>query len=162
MLLCLLLDHGLRASEAALLQGKDVDLQARTLEFYRPKVDQTKTHELTDDSWSAAWAYLEQDARDEGPLLSGSLRSGKLSATNISPRAITDRVRVLGERIGLAGLSAHDCRHYRATQAARGGTPFERLQEAGGWKSYAMPLRYFEAARIANEGVKPEAQDSAE
>ena len=26
----------------------------------------------------------------------------------------------------------HDCRHYRATQAARDGTPVDRLQNAGG------------------------------
>jgi hypothetical protein len=38
--------------------------------------------------------------------------------------------------------------------AARNGTPIDRLQEAGGWASPAMPLRYIEAAAIANEGVK--------
>ncbi|MBC8492724.1 MAG: site-specific integrase, partial [Chloroflexi bacterium] len=50
--------------------------------------------------------------------------------------------------------SAHDCRHYWATQAARSGTPIDRLQDAGGWSSPAMPLRYVEAAKIANEGVR--------
>jgi hypothetical protein len=32
----------------------------------------------------------------------------------------------------------------------------DRLQEAGGWKSPAMPLRYATKARKANEGVKLE------
>ena len=72
----------------------------------------------------------------------------------MTSRAITARVRALGQAIGVEGLSAHDCRHYWATQAARSGTPIDRLQDAGGWASPAMPLRYVEAARIANEGVK--------
>ena len=29
----------------------------------------------------------------------------------------------------------------------------DHLQEAGGWNSPAMPLRYVETAKIANEGV---------
>ena len=56
--------------------------------------------------------------------------------------------------IGIEGLSAHDCRHYWATQAARNGTPIDRLQDAGGWSSVAMPMRYIEKAKIANDGVK--------
>jgi hypothetical protein len=54
------------------------------------------------------------------------------------------------------GLSAYDCRHYLATQAARNGTAIGRLQNAGGWNSPAMPLRYVESTKIANEGVKLE------
>jgi len=30
------------------------------------------------------------------------------------------------------------------------------LKDAGGWNSPAMPLRYIEAAKIANEGVRLE------
>ena len=74
----------------------------------------------------------------------------------MSERAITSRVADLGQSIGVAGLSAHDCRHYWATQAARNGTAIDRLQDAGGWNSPAMPLRYVESAKIANEGVKLE------
>jgi integrase len=72
----------------------------------------------------------------------------------MSERAITGRVAELGARIGVQGLSAHDLRHYWATRAARNGTPLDRLQDAGGWNSPAMPMRYIEAAKIANEGVR--------
>ena len=72
----------------------------------------------------------------------------------MSERAITARVRELGAAVGAAGLSAHDLRHAWATRAARNGTPLDRLQDAGGWSSPAMPLRYVEAARVANEGVR--------
>jgi hypothetical protein len=30
------------------------------------------------------------------------------------------------------------------------------LQDAGGWNSLAMPGRYFEAAKVANQGMKLE------
>jgi len=49
-------------------------------------------------------------------------------------------------------LSAHDCRHYWATFWAK-RVDVLRLQEAGGWNSLAMPRRYVEDARIANEGM---------
>ena len=83
----------------------------------------------------------------------GSVRGGQLAGDVMSVRGITKRVRILGERVGLRGLSAHDCRHYWATQAAK-DTPLDRLQDAGGWSSYAMPLRYIESAMIANQGVQ--------
>jgi ATP-dependent DNA helicase RecQ len=43
---------------------------------------------------------------------------------------------------------------FLARPDARSGTPLGRLQDAGGWNSPAMPLRYVEAAKIANQGVK--------
>ncbi len=68
--------------------------------------------------------------------------------------AINKRVGFLGQQIGLKGLSPHDCRHYWATSASRGGTDIKSLQDAGGWKSPAMPLRYVESTAVANKGVR--------
>ncbi|MEO8393031.1 MAG: tyrosine-type recombinase/integrase [Chloroflexota bacterium] len=62
---------------------------------------------------------------------------------------ITARVRDLG----VQRLSAHDLRHSWATRAARNKTAAFDLRDAGGWNSLAMPSRYVEAAKIANEGV---------
>jgi len=155
LLMCLLLDHGLRVGEVAGLQVSDFDIQAGELRFYRPKVDQEQTHRLTRDTLKAAEAYLTQDANEKGPLFKGSRKGGELQGGMVA-RSITIRVGFLGNQIGVEGLSAHDCRHYWATQAARSGTPIDRLMDAGGWSSPAMPLRYIEAAKIANEGVRLE------
>jgi len=80
----------------------------------------------------------------------------------MSERGVTARVRLLGERLGISGLSAHDCRHYWATSAARNGTDPFALQEAGGWSSLAMPRRYVEDNDIANEGVKLDGNEKEE
>jgi integrase len=154
LLMCLLLDHGLRVGEVAGLTVTDLDLKAGELRFYRPKVDKVQVHRLTADALRAATIYLANDAPAIGPLLRAGRKDGRLHDAGMSARAITARVRELGEAVGVKGLSAHDCRHYWATRAAREGTPIDRLQDAGGWASPAMPLRYVEAAKIANEGVK--------
>ena len=154
LLVCLILDLGLRCGEVAGLTVDAVDLKAGELTFYRQKVDKTQIHRLVNDLQAAMAAYLEHDTPPIGPLLRSSRRGGKLTGAGMSERAITDRVRHLGEQVGIEGLSAHDLRHTWATLAARNGTPLERLQDAGGWNSLAMPSRYVEAARIANEGVR--------
>jgi integrase len=160
LLMCILLDHGLRAGEVSGLTVEGFDLEHETMSFYRPKVDKTQTHHLTAATLAAARAYFEQVGPIEGDLWrqSRKSKSGELvvEAPGMSPRAITKRVGALGEAIGLVSLSPHDCRHYWATQAARSGTPLDRLMQAGGWNSPEMPLRYIQKAEIANEGVKLE------
>lgn len=152
LLMCLLLDHGLRVSEVAGLEVGHFDLKEGRLQFYRPKVDKEQTHKLTADTLRAAHSYFDRDAPAIGPVLRSSRKDGTLTNVGMSTRAITERVRVLGEQVGIEGLSAHDCRHYWATYWAE-KVDVLRLQEAGGWTSLAMPRRYVEEAKIANEGM---------
>lgn len=182
LLMCLLLDHGLRVGEIARLRVEHISLLDGTLRFYRPKVDVTQTHVLTADTLRAALLYINNDAPVSGLLFPGSRKSRQLSTAKMNggkrktkqlpseaeteaaemisgengmtAGAITKRVGVLGKQLGLASLSPHDCRHYWATSATRGGTDIKSLQDAGGWKSPAMPLRYVESAAVANAGVK--------
>ncbi len=125
--------------------------------FYRAKVNKVQTHRLSKDALRAVRAWFANgDAPLVGKLLRASVKGGKLGAAGMSVRAITKRVEYLGRKVGVEGLSAHDGRHSWATRAAREKTDAFALQEAGGWNSLAMPRRYVEAARIANEGVKRE------
>lgn len=139
LLMCLLLDHGLRVGEVAILEAKDFDLARGVLRFYRPKVDKQQQHRLSKDTLAAAEAWLP-DAPATGPIFPGVRRLGHIVAA-------------LGRAAGLEGLSPHDCRHAWATAATRAGTPLKALQDAGGWSSPAMPLRYAESAEVANDGV---------
>lgn len=153
LIMVLLLDHGLRVGELALLTVDSFDLASGEFRFYRPKVDKVQTHKMTTATRAALIAYLDHDAPAVGCIWRQSTKSGELGAQGMTERALTDRVRTMGAAVGLAGLSAHDCRHYWATAAVRNGTALDRLQDAGGWASLSMPLRYAEAARIANQGV---------
>ncbi len=176
LLVCLLLDHGLRCGEIALLKVGNFNLADGTMMFHRPKVDKAQTHNLTPDTHRALKAWIESGdcpLLADAPILRGSTKGEKLDTIRtitrrnrkngqletyqtgyMKERAITKRVAYLGEQHDLRGLSAHDCRHYWATRASRKGTDPFSLQEAGGWNSLAMPRRYVEAAKIANAGVK--------
>jgi integrase len=122
-------------------------------------VDREQRLKISEKTVVVARAYLEKDAPKEGTIwrAGASARDGKaaviagqLTGPGMSERTLTRRVAQLGERIGLKGLSAHDCRHYWASQAAKNQTPLPELQDAGGWNSVAMPMRYIEKSQIAS------------
>ena len=156
LLVALLIDHGLRAGEAAGLTIENLDLGSGLLKFYRPKVGKTQTHRLSADSRRAALSYtkLLSFSDPAEPILRRLNRNGDLLSTGLTPRGISLRVAELGKALGIENLSAHDLRHTWATQAARAGTDPFRLQQAGGWSSLAMPRRYVEDSEIANEGME--------
>jgi integrase len=84
---CLLLAHGLRVGEIALLTRQTFDLKAGTFTFYRPKVNKTQTHTLTADARKAAAAYFKYDAPTDGILWRRSNKgtgqlSGQMSETS--------------------------------------------------------------------------------
>lgn len=62
VIMALLLEHGLRVGELALLQVADFDLRAGTFSFYRPKVDKIQTHRMTPDTVRALAVWLTSDA----------------------------------------------------------------------------------------------------
>lgn len=157
LIMCLLLDHGLRVGELAGIDADDLELEAGLLHFYRPKVNKQQIHKLSEDTLTAARAYKSHGDLIPGEqLLRRSFKDENLGKPGLTVRSITQRVRLLGEVIGLPGLSAHDCRHYWATTAAKHGTNPFVLQEAGGWNSLAMPRRYVAEQTVANEGIKLE------
>jgi integrase len=155
LLMCLLLDHGLRVGEVASLNIEDFIASENNLRFLRSKVGKEQTHRLSESTRKAlADCAAHSELPDSGRLLRRSLKNGTLGRSGMTTRGITSRVRILGEERGIQGLSAHDCRHAWATSAARNGTDPFALQEAGGWSSLAMPRRYVDEQEIANEGVK--------
>jgi integrase len=156
LLMCLLLDHGLRVGEVVGLKMENLDLTGNLLRFYRPKVGKAQVHRLSRDTFRAASAYMfhTQGIGASFALILRSRKNGNLTPKGMSERSLSLRVNQLGKQISLFGLSPHDCRHYWATTAARSGTDPFSLQEAGGWSSLEMPRRYVEDSTIANQGVK--------
>jgi integrase len=155
IIMCLLLDHGLRVGELAKMEVTNIDLAKGEIVFYRDKVQKSQRHAMTPDTYQALrqW-FTSGDVPASGYLLRQSNKAGVLGEAGITERSLGVRVRALGERIGLNGLGPHDCRHYWATRAISKGTdPFALLQ-AGGWTSMQTVQKYVDENKIANEGVK--------
>jgi integrase len=156
LIMCLLLDHGLRDSEIAILTRQSFDMKRGTFTFFRPKVNKTQTHTMTADTRNAAREYLRHAPADGLIWRKSSKGTGKLGtqlSETSATRTINKRVELLGRHAGIDGLSPHDCRHYAATFEARKNTPLDRLIDMFGWNSPAMAMRYIQAAHIANEGT---------
>jgi integrase len=159
LLMCILLEEGLRIGEVVLLKARDFDLDHGELYFYRPKVDREQRLKISEKTVVAARTYLEKDAPKDGAIWrtgasardgKAAVSAGRLTDPGMSKRTLTRCVGQLGAKIGLKRISAHDCRHYWASQAAKNQTPLPELQEAGGWNSVAMPMRYIEKSQVAS------------
>lgn len=132
----------------------NLDLATGVLFLYREKVDEEQYDQLLAEALIAAMIYLPDIAGTGSRYLFPGYKDKETGLVeHMTERAINDRVRTLGKRIGLPTLSQRDLRHYWATLAVRNKTSVDRLQEAGGWASPIMPLRYANKAKIANEGV---------
>jgi integrase len=152
-LVCLLTDHGLRIGEIAALTFEQFDIIERTFQFYREKVDLEQIHEMTPDTYHALISYQQRGGPHTGSPWLTIPKGGKPNGKFMSLRALQKRVTFLAMKTGLV-LSPHDLRHYWATSAIRAGTDIKSLQDAGGWATPTMPLRYAESQKIANAGVK--------
>lgn len=152
LMLTLLLDLGLRASEVAALTVEDL-AEPGYMTVYRQKTDSIDRMALTADLMTALRDY-QPYLRKNGRLLRGSRKNEKLTNQNMSVRAIGGRVKILGRDIlGIWELSPHDLRHTWATRAAKGSNPFV-LRDAGGWTNMQTPGRYVERSQVVNEGIK--------
>ncbi len=162
LLMCLLLDHGLRASELALLKTADFDLTTGEMRFYRPKVKGTAhewtTHQLTAKTRELSTYYIESlyppTLLAEGPLLLTTTRllkngeGGQLLGEGLNRVRISERAAWLGKQLGAVKFSAHDCRHYCATKMARLEYSVDELMAWFGWTSAQTAMRYVTAVDV--------------
>lgn len=153
MLMNLLLDHGMRIGEVAMLTPSCFNAESGIVRFWRPKVKAWSRHELTADSAYALELYLPLTTDPDAPLMRQSIKTRRLTYEGVTSNRLSDRVREIAGWMGVEGMSAHDCRHYWATRAAMNCKDPFQLQEAGGWSSLAMPRRYIKMAEIANKGI---------
>ena len=162
LLMCLLLDHGLRASEIALLKVTDIDVKTGTLTFFRPKVKGTEheqtTHKLTTQSQIVSSHYIKMlyppTLEPDGALILTTTRllksgeGGLLLSEGLNRVRISERAAWLGRQLGIPKLSAHDCRHYCATKMARLGYGVDELMAWFGWTSAQTAMRYISSTDI--------------
>jgi len=147
LLITLLLEHGLRVSELALLEIENI--ADNEMRFYRPKLagytQEYGHHILTNPTREALAHWADHQLGNK--LLRSSRKGGHLTTPGMSTRAITARVRTLGETIGIYKLSAHDCRHYCATTMAERNYSIRELMDWFGWTSAQTAMRYVEGSK---------------
>lgn len=162
LLMHILLDHGLRSSELALLTANSFDLSTARLHFFRPKVKGTAhewtVHRISDNLLGLAREYqtfYPPALKPDGPLLLATTRllkdgtGGRLKPSGLNRVRISERVAWLGQSAGLSEkLSAHDCRHYCATRMARLGYSVDELMAWFGWTSAQTAMRYVTAVDV--------------
>lgn len=164
LLLCLLGYHGMRAIEIHDLERNNISLAENKITFYRRKVYITDNHEMGHITLMVMRDYLKMIPETQNKLFLGVDRAawtdnqGKSHAASkaedgLSTRAINQRIRELGEMVGVTGLSPHDLRHKCVDDLATNGTPIELLKKFGGWKTYTMPEHYTRKAEITNKGI---------
>lgn len=117
----LLLNTGLRLSEATALRIEDVKIAPRSGEVRvrRGKGSKSRMVELNKDARAAISAWLEVRPKG-GESLFVSQKGGRLSA-----RALSEVVRILGEAAGIAGLHPHLLRHSFAKNLVNQGVGLE-------------------------------------
>ncbi len=162
LMMCLLLDHGLRASELALLKAGDIDLATGEMRFYRPKVKGTAhewtTHQLTPETREVSSYYIKSlyppPLLADGPLILATTRllkngqGGQLLGEGLNRVRISERAAWLGKQLGVPKFSAHDCRHYCATKMARLEYSVDELMAWFGWTSAQTAMRYVTAVDV--------------
>lgn len=165
LLLCLLGYHGLRCIEVHDLERSNIDMSENRITFYRRKVYLTDTHEMNHITLMVMQHYLQIIPPTQNKLFLGVNRAAWVdkqgkeheashAEKGLSTRAINQRIRELGEMVGVTGLSPHDLRHACVDDLAKNGTPIELLKKVGGWKTYVMPDHYTRKAEVTNKGIK--------
>lgn len=158
LMICLLANLGIRASEVAGLTVADVDFNNKTIRVYRRKTDTTDilTYRNYNDLVSAFIAYKPYMlADDTAPLLCASKTNGELTDNPMTRITVSKRVKTLGKNIlGIDNLSSHDLRHTFAKHEYLSGSDVIAIRRAGGWQSTEMVDHYVGELDIANDGLK--------
>ena len=172
LLMCLLLDLGLRISDVVALTMENINMETRTISLTTKKTKTALNLYMTDDIYNAAANYFDYytPAAATDPIWYGVTKGGgrivahwveeKDADGNIikkwegfNKHSAQMRVTALGAALGIEKFSAHDCRHYWVTAADKGGSSLLAITEAGGWTSPTMPMRYVNKSKISNSGI---------
>jgi len=162
LLVCLLANLGIRASEVASLTVGDVDFNNYTISVFRQKTakDEKERSNLTfrnyADLVSAFIAYKPYMLIDEdAPLLRASRTNGELTDKGMTRVTVSRRIQKLGKRVlGISNLSSHDLRHTFAKQEYLQGSDVIAIRRAGGWKTTEMVDHYIGELDNDNDGLK--------
>jgi len=141
-ILYLLLDTGLRSSELCRLRCYDLDLKAQHVKVFG-KGSKERILPISPRTAKALWKYLAGDAdRTEGdPAFTN--RAGAA----LTPSALLQMIRRLGDRAGVPHCHPHRFRHTFAINFLRNGGHIYALQAMLGHSTLDMVRRYLALAQ---------------
>ena len=154
LLFNLLLDFGLRISDAVALTVDNVDMTEHMVTVKTMKTSTELKLRMTQDIFDAFTAYFELYQPAPGASIwTGVNKHGTASGT-FGKHSAQMRITAVAESFGIPNLSAHDLRHAWTDRAIAGGSDLESVRQAGGWKSIQMVSHYASKKAVSNEGVK--------
>lgn len=154
LLFCILLDHGLRISDAIALTTDSIDMTEHMIHVTTKKTGVSLNLRMTDDVYNAFAEYFRLFTPIEGgSIWTGVNKHGTAQGTWGKHSAQMEITKV-AESFGIPNLSAHDLRHCWTDRAIEGGSDLVSVQQAGGWKSLQMVGRYATKKAVSNSGVK--------
>jgi len=141
IIMCLLLDQGLRAKEIPDLRVEDFNLDEGYFNLERANFG-LQRQTLTADTINALECLFEnKDIRKTGPLGTRVGANGRVNQKPISLSDLRYYVHIAGKDIGIDGLSTKHCRSYWIQKELDAGKSILELQEAGGWTGIQSVIR---------------------
>ena len=140
-------DALLRVSEASALNFEDIEHNSEggAVTIRTSKTDPfgntTKLY-LGRSTIEPLQRYIAMTSDDRGPLFRHILKSGKITANNMSSRAIRAVLTKRFSLVSTARVSGHSLRIGSAQSLAAAGAGLVDMQVAGRWKSPTMPAHY--------------------
>jgi site-specific recombinase XerD len=143
VLICLLMvQEGLRCSEVARLQLGDIDFNERTTRVVG-KGGHERFLPLSDETWGALTAYLQEHPATSGPLVRSYLQEWRGLAGDTISGKVSEWMSEAGiKRYRRDGVSAHALRHTSATDMLRAGAHLRDVQHALGHAHLATTETY--------------------
>jgi integrase/recombinase XerD len=146
----ILLDTGMRVSEAARLTIQDIDLKTGEIHIHAHetgKKSKPRTVYIKPATCSKIWSYLNQRKKRHGQVLSTDPLFITKTRRSMNRNSIRKVLSSIGEKAGVSGVHPHRLRHTFAIEYLRnGGDPFT-LQRILGHSSLRMVNYYLALAR---------------
>jgi len=153
-IVCLLATYGVRRAQISRLRLEDIDWRDRSIEFAAHKGGKAIRQWLTDAIAEGLARYL-RDERPESSRAFVFLRHRRPYG-QLSPSAITERVRSRMVRRGLPPLGPHSLRHTFASRMLRAGRSVKAIADLLGHRSLASVDVYakVDSARLLEVAVE--------
>lgn len=158
MMINIMFDGLLRASELCALQCEDINPQQHTLFLAKSKTDQEgkgSYRPLSNTSINLIEKWKKKAKIQHGFLFLSCTPSQKITQKQMNYSAVYDAYKRLSSLISyeIKDLSTHSARVGGAVTLAENDCSLLGIQLAGGWKSSAMPARYIEQINVNKNGM---------